>query len=152
MSLFSEWPVFFAYVVSFGLIYMAWYAHHNTFKQAANITQTAFLWNGVWLFFLTLVPFITNWVGKSPNNQLAELVYVIVQFAWVLTYNILNGQVQRDNPDMPIVLPYTPGWRTMFGGGFLVAAVSTLLVPILGLILTGVVSIWSFIQLFKTYH
>ena len=61
----EEWPTFLAYLISFSVIYVVWYNHHNLFAKAEVVTTRTFLLNGLWLFFLTLVPFTTGWVGSA---------------------------------------------------------------------------------------
>lgn len=56
----ETWTTFLAYIISFLMIYVVWYSHHNLFKKAENITPRTYLINGLWIFFLTLVPFTTG--------------------------------------------------------------------------------------------
>ena len=66
-GLLGEWQTLLAYVISFVYIYVVWFSHHNIFKKATVITTRTFLYNGVWLFLLTLVPFTTKWVGSETQ-------------------------------------------------------------------------------------
>ena len=56
-GLLSQWPVFIAYLTSFDLIYLVWLNHHNAFQKIEHVTIRIFVLNGIWTFFLTLVPF-----------------------------------------------------------------------------------------------
>ncbi len=58
-GLFSQWPVFVAYITSFVLIYIVWYNHHNAFEKINRLSTKVFLLNDVWVFVLTILPFAT---------------------------------------------------------------------------------------------
>lgn len=84
-GLLSEWQVLLAYVISFIFIYVVWFSHHNIFKKAKTITARTFIYNGIWLFLLTLVPFTTRWVGSNVNATFPEFLYVLVLLLWSIT-------------------------------------------------------------------
>ena len=89
---------FLAYVVSFLLIYLAWSLHHDLFKKAELITKQAFMVNGIWILFLTLVPFTTAWVGSAPDATLPEFLYPLNMLLWSLSFQWLEYRIQKDNP------------------------------------------------------
>ncbi|MBR1866630.1 MAG: DUF1211 domain-containing protein, partial [Lachnospiraceae bacterium] len=95
----GEWPTFFAYVISFLMIYVVWYSHHNLFGKAENITPRTYLLNGLWSFFLTLVPFSTGWVGSSPDAVMPEFFYALNLLLWSVAVHLLDRQILRENPD-----------------------------------------------------
>src|SRR3990167_5475606 len=59
------WPVFLSYFLSFNNISMAWYMHHNTFHDIGRINTRILLANLNLLFWLSLIPFATSWMGES---------------------------------------------------------------------------------------
>lgn len=66
-GLLEERTTLVAYLISFFMIYIVWRMHHDLFRAAEAISRRAFLYNGIWIFFLTLVPFTTGWVGPAPD-------------------------------------------------------------------------------------
>lgn len=143
-NLLSEWHVLFAYIVSFFLIYLFWFSHHNTFKNAEIISNKVFLLNGIWLFLLTLVPFTTSWISEKPNATLPMITYLLLQIFWVESFFVLNKQVCRDNPDMENTLPRTNKLVKNFYGCFALAFVFAFFIPIVSLVIVGLVNINSF--------
>ena len=43
-------PTRLAYIISFVMIYVVWFSHHNLFKKAEVITPRTYLLNGLWIF------------------------------------------------------------------------------------------------------
>ena len=69
-GLIRQWPIFLAFLNSFAMIYVVWYKHNNLFQKFETVSMRIFYLNGVWLFFLTLVPFATGWIGEFPFSPL----------------------------------------------------------------------------------
>lgn len=97
-DLLTKWPTILAYINSFFLIYLVWMSHHNLFNKAEHLSRRVFLLNGVWIFFLTLVPFATAWVGKYPHETAPELFYMLIQLCWTISFHLMDVQILKDNP------------------------------------------------------
>ena len=89
---------FFAYLSSFFIIYIVWSMHHDLFQKAEVLSRRAFMINGIWIFFLTLVPFTTAWVGSAPGANVSEFFYPLNLLLWSLTFQWLDWQIRKDNP------------------------------------------------------
>lgn len=120
-GLLSEWQLLLAYVISFIFIYVVWFSHHNIFKKAKNITARTFIYNGIWLFLLTLVPFTTCWVGINVNATFPEFLYVLVMLLWSIMFEVIDRQIIRDNPDVPKDPTNGHNYQLALYGGFLLA-------------------------------
>jgi TMEM175 potassium channel family protein len=84
------WPVFLSYVLSFVYVGIYWSNHHHMF-QAVQRVNGAVLWGNLhFLFWLSLIPFTTGWMGENhfaplptavygANLLLAGVAYVILQ-------------------------------------------------------------------------
>lgn len=129
-GLLEEWPVFLAYVISFSLIYIVWFNHHNLFNKAKLITPQTYLYNGVWLFFLTLVPFTTNWVGNAPTEVLPEFFYVLNLLLWSIMFQVMDNRVIKDNPGVERDATNTFTYRIFLYGGYGIALVMSFIWPI----------------------
>lgn len=135
----SQTNVLFTYIVSYMMIYFAWYMHHNLFAKADAISVRAFLVNGIWLLFLTLVPFTTAWVGKAGKSTAPQILYSLNMLLWVLTYYWLEYLVKKDNPGVSWDdLPRSADRMILSGGLVICFALSFLLlgsvVPLTGMI------------------
>ena len=144
---------FLAYVISFFMIYIVWSMHHDLFEKAEYISRRTFLANGVWIFMLTLVPFTTAWVGKSPDAFLPEFFYPMNLLMWSGTFHWLDYLIRKDNPgverDASTRLPV----RLLMYGGYTLCMVLAFIKPILSTrvlgILTMVMFVWTFFGIRK---
>lgn len=85
-----------AYLNSFAMIYLVWYKHYHLFKKIETISMKLFFLNGVWLFFLTLVPFATGWVGEFPFSPLPECSYALIILIWSSSLELIDRQIMRE--------------------------------------------------------
>ncbi len=72
------WPVFLSYVLSFIFIGIYWNNHHHT-MQVVKTVNGGILWaNMHLLFWLSLVPFVTNWMGENHFSEVPVALYGFV--------------------------------------------------------------------------
>ena len=82
--------VFLSYVLSFIFLGIYWNNHHRLL-QAAKHVNGAVLWANLHLlFWLSLVPFVTGWMGENDFAQLPVALYGAVMWAAGLAYYILT--------------------------------------------------------------
>ena len=82
-------PTFFAYVMSFVYLGIYWNNHHHLFHTVDRVTG-AMLWANLHLlFWLSLVPFVTHWMGDNGHAPLPTALYGIVLLCAGLSYTIL---------------------------------------------------------------
>lgn len=62
-ALFEKWPIYFAYVISFINVLLAWIGHHSLFKNLRKIDNSVMISNGLLLMIVALVPFPTKTLG-----------------------------------------------------------------------------------------
>ena len=103
-ALLLVWPVFLSYVLSFVHIALYWNNHHHVF-QAVERVDGAVLWANLHLlFWISLVSFITNWMGESSFATWPVAVYGVVLlmcgFAWDLERRAL---LRLHAPDSALV-------------------------------------------------
>lgn len=89
------------YIISFLMIAIFWYFHHNLFQQTEKITPRAFLLNIFWILAVSFFPFVTAWVGKNPKSVVPEFFYGVILGLCMLTFFFLNRQIRKDNPEIP---------------------------------------------------
>ena len=73
-------PDFIHYVIAFFILAAFWTAHHLQFNQIRAITRPFLTLNIIGLFFVTLVPFTTSFVGDYPDT-LASIVFELYLMA-----------------------------------------------------------------------
>lgn len=91
----EEWPVFLAYVLSFLYIGIYWNNHHHLLFAAERVNG-AILWaNLALLFFLSLVPVATAWLGRTNFAAAPTAFYGMTLLAPAIAYYILQGLLLR---------------------------------------------------------
>ena len=88
-------PVFISYLLSFIYVGIYWNNHHHTL-QAAGSVNGAILWaNMHLLFWLSLVPFVTGWMGENNFARWPVTCYGIVLIMDAIAYSILIAVLIR---------------------------------------------------------
>ncbi|HEV7892710.1 MAG TPA: TMEM175 family protein [Pyrinomonadaceae bacterium] len=83
-------PVFFTYVLSFVYLGIYWNNHHHMLYVTERINGGILWANMHLLFWLSLVPFVTGWMGENHFAPLPTAVYGGVLFAAAVAYYILQ--------------------------------------------------------------
>jgi uncharacterized membrane protein len=73
-------PVFFSYVLSFIYIGIYWNNHHHMLHAARKVNGSILWANLHLLFWLSLVPFVTGWMGENHFPPVAVALYGAVLF------------------------------------------------------------------------
>ena len=88
-------PVFLAYVLSFVFLGIYWNNHHHMLHATDRING-AILWANLHLlFWLSLTPFVTSWVGENQAAALPAAVYGSVLVCAAIAYTILQMTIIR---------------------------------------------------------
>jgi uncharacterized membrane protein len=86
-------PVFFSYVLSFIYVGIYWNNHHHML-HAAHRVNGAVLWANLHLlFWLSLVPFVTGWMGENHFESVPTGVYGAVLLMSGIAYYILQRTI-----------------------------------------------------------
>lgn len=88
-DLFGLWPKLLSYALSFVMLAIYWNNHHHLF-QAARTVSGGVLWaNMLLLFFLSLLPFGTAWMGEHSFAATPTAVYGGLLILPAIAYYIL---------------------------------------------------------------
>jgi len=97
------WPVFLSYVLSFVYVGIYWNNHHHLFQIVRHLNGKILWANMHLLFWLSLVPFVTGWMGENHFADLPVAMYGVVMFMAGLAYYILaRALVSAHGPDSEI--------------------------------------------------
>ncbi|MBS1706783.1 MAG: DUF1211 domain-containing protein [Armatimonadetes bacterium] len=89
-SLRSMWPVGASYIISFVMIGIYWNNHHNML-QASQRVGGAVLWANLHLlFWLSIVPFGTAWMGETRFQSLPVAIYGFILLMCGASYFLLS--------------------------------------------------------------
>jgi uncharacterized membrane protein len=82
-------PVFLTYVLSFVVLGIYWSNHHHLLHMADRITGGILWANLHLLFWLSLTPFATGWMGRNHFAPLPTAMYGVVLLFSAVSYTIL---------------------------------------------------------------
>src|SRR3954463_7086344 len=104
-------PVFLSYVLSFVYVGIYWNNHHHLLK-AAHRVNGAIMWANLHLlFWLSLLPFVTGWMGENHFTPPPSAVYGVVLLVAAIAYNILQRQiVTRGGADARLAVSFNHDW------------------------------------------
>jgi uncharacterized membrane protein len=95
-------PTFLAYVLSFVFIGIYWNNHHHMLRASEGIDGAAMWANLHLLFWLSLVPFTTSWLGENPTSGVPSAAYGFLLLMCAIAYTVLQRALCRVNgPDTP---------------------------------------------------
>jgi len=96
-------PVFLSYVLSFVNVGIYWNNHHHMLHACRQVSAGVLWANLHLLFWLSLMPFTTGWMGENHFAPLPTAVYGAVLFMSANAYLILQRSIIRvDGPDSPL--------------------------------------------------
>jgi len=82
-------PVFLSYVLSFLYVGIYWNNHHHLLQAAKHVTGAVLWANLHLLFWLSLFPFVTGWMGENHFASWPVVTYGIVLIMAAVAYYIL---------------------------------------------------------------
>lgn len=93
-------PVFLTYVLSFVFLGIYWNNHHHMLHAADRINGRVLWANLHLLFWLSLVPFVTGWMGQNHFTPIPSATYgVVLMFAGMAYYILAHTLIREQGPD-----------------------------------------------------
>ena len=93
-------PVFLTYVLSFVFLGIYWNNHHHMLHATDRVNGKILWANLHLLFWLSLVPFVTGWMGENHFASLPTAVYGVVLLLAAVAYTILQRVIlKHQGPD-----------------------------------------------------
>jgi uncharacterized membrane protein len=83
-------PILISYAVSFVVIGVMWVNHHQLLPTVPVSTRPLMWWNNNLLFWMSLVPFVTGFLGANPFQPLAYALYGSVLSLCILSLMLLR--------------------------------------------------------------
>ena len=91
------WPVFFSYIISFLGLGIYWGNHHHLI-HTINKVSSGIIWSNLHLlFWLSLIPFATAWVGETHFAKIPLALYATLNDMCGLAYFILLIVIRNCN-------------------------------------------------------
>jgi uncharacterized membrane protein len=96
-------PVFFSYVLSFVYVGIYWNNHHHMFQITQRIGGAVLWANLHLLFWLSLFPFVTDWMGENHFAPFPTAVYGMVLLMAAIAYYVLQTTIiAQQGPSSPL--------------------------------------------------
>ena len=86
-------PLFLSYVLSFVMLGIYWNNHHHMLHAAEHVTGGVLWANLHLLFWLSLIPFTTGWMGENHFESLPTAIYGVVLLMSAIAYTILQRTI-----------------------------------------------------------
>jgi len=80
------WPKFLCYVMSFAYLAIYWNNHHHLLQAAKTVSGRVLWANMLLLFWLSLVPFATSWMGENDFAAQPVALYGVVLIMAAFSY------------------------------------------------------------------
>jgi uncharacterized membrane protein len=102
-ALLQQLPVFFSYLLSFVYIGIYWGNHHHLISAVDHI-NASIIWSNInLLFWLSLIPFATGWMGENHFAQNTVVFYTALLEICGISFTILQvcvERITRNNPKL----------------------------------------------------
>ena len=93
-------PVVMSYVLSFIYLAIYWNNHHHLLHTVKHVSGDILWANLHLLFWLSLVPFVTGWIGENNFAPIPMALYGVVLLMAAIAYFILQSRIlKRHGPD-----------------------------------------------------
>jgi uncharacterized membrane protein len=105
-------PVFLSYVLSFVYIGIYWNNHHHMLHATHKVTGPVLWANLHLLFWLSLVPFATGWMGENHFAAAPAALYGVVMLMAAIAYWILQQTIiAAEGPDSLLKKAVKGDWK-----------------------------------------
>ena len=89
-ALSALWPVFLSYILSFLYVAIYWNNHHHLLHLVRRVNGAVLWANTHLLFWLSLIPFATGWMGENHFAQLPVALYGAALLMPAIAYTVLQ--------------------------------------------------------------
>src|SRR3970040_2247016 len=86
-------PVFLSYILSFAYLGIYWNNHHHMFQTVKTINGTVLWLNTHLLFWLSLIPFATSWIGEERFASVPMSIYGFIFLMSAIAYTLLQNKL-----------------------------------------------------------
>ncbi|MBZ5644273.1 MAG: TMEM175 family protein [Acidobacteriia bacterium] len=118
-------PVFLSYLLSFVFVGIYWNNHHHMLHAVHRVNGFVLWANLHLLFWLSLVPFITAWMGENHRQTVPVALYGLVLFMAGTAYYILErGLIALHGKESPLALAVGTDFKGILSVALYTAAVA----------------------------
>jgi uncharacterized membrane protein len=96
-------PVFLSYLLSFVYVGIYWNNHHHLLHAASKVTAGTLWANLHLLFWLSLIPFASGWMGENHFDPAPTALYGVVLLMAAIAYVVLQTQIRTSHDDASVL-------------------------------------------------
>ncbi len=122
-DLMSLVPVFFSYVMSFLYVGVYWNNHHHMLQATKRISGRILWANMHLLFWLSLVPFVTGWMGENNFATIPVVLYGMVLLMAAIAYYILARSLAHHEKNTELANALGRDWKAVISLLFYICAI-----------------------------
>ena len=138
----TVWPAFLSYVLSFIYVGIYWNNHHHLLQATTRVTGGMLWANLNLLFWLSLLPFATGWMGENHAATVPTIAYGLVLLLAGVAYYVLQSVILHvEGPDSALSLALGRDFKGKSSPIIYIVAILVALVnPVISLVLYVVVA------------
>ena len=108
-------PKFLSYGLSFLFIPIYWVNHHHLLHTVKNVSSSIMWANIHLLFWLSLIPFATAWMGENEFKKMTVVAYAVLALLCGVAFNILQTTIVMNHKSQQLVqdIIKPTGWKSM---------------------------------------
>ena len=104
-------PIFLSYGLSFLVVAIMWVNHHHMIHAVREVSARL-LWSNLdLLFWMSLIPFVTDYLGKNPRIPLAVALYGLDLSLCACAFYLLRTELVRQHGHDPDLTEYHQGMQ-----------------------------------------
>lgn len=140
-------PVFLSYILSFIYIGIYWNNHHHMMQAVKQVNGSVLWANMHLLFWLSIIPFVTGWMGENHFAQWPVIVYgFVLAMAGIAYYLLAHCLASFHGKDSTIAIALGRDWKGIASVIIYLAGIGLSFInPIIGCILYVAVACMWFI-------
>ncbi len=138
-------PQIGVYALSFAYIGAYWNNHHHTVHVVTAVNGKILWANLLFLFFISLLPFATDWFGRNLYEPVPTLIYGVVLFLTAVSFFLLRCAIITQDENSHVLRQVMESDRkgTVTGIVYLIALALAMFVPKVSVILyTALLALW----------
>jgi uncharacterized membrane protein len=111
-ALFPLLPIFLSYILSFIYLGIYWNNHHHLLQTVKEVSGDILWANLHLLFWLSLVPFVTGWMGENSFENIPVALYGVILILCAISYTILQGRILKSlGPESNLAKTLGKDWK-----------------------------------------
>jgi len=119
-------PVFLSYVLSFVYVGIYWNNHHHMLHASRKVSGRVLWANLHLLFWLSLLPFATGWMGENHFASLPSALYGVILLCAAIAYWLLQQAIIAiEGTDSTLALAVGRDWKGRLSPALYVAGIAS---------------------------